>query len=136
MSSQRKAISIETTPLWEKLAAFGFGVIFLIALLTLAVAFPNPTSFQYTIFRIVLSLACAGVAAVIPGFLLVRTDTLGIAIRAGGAIAVFVVVYLINPAQLVVQPQSVVQHSTAPNSPNIQGVGGPVTIIEQPATEH
>lgn len=105
MSGQRTANPIETTPLWEKITAFVFGVIFVTTLLVLAVAFPNPTPFQYTIFRIVLSLACAGIAAVIPGFLSVRTDKLGIAIRAGGAIAVFVIVYLFNPAQLAVQQQ-------------------------------
>lgn len=74
----------------------------MVALLALAVLFPEPTPFQYQVFRIVLTLACAGVAAVIPGFLALRTDTAGLLIRAGGALAVFVLVYLQNPAQLVV----------------------------------
>jgi hypothetical protein len=87
---------------WEKVAAFVFGTSFVVALLALAVLFPEPTPFQYQVFRIVLTLACAGVAAVIPGFLALRTDTAGLLIRAGGALAVFVLVYLQNPAQLVV----------------------------------
>lgn len=123
---------------WERIAAFVFGLVFVIALLVLAVAFPNPAPFQYIVFRIVLALAGAGVAAVIPGFLSVRTDALRVAIRAGGALAVFAVVYLINPAQLVTQPnpvQSVIQQSAGPNSPNISGVQGTVTIIQPPSAE-
>ena len=113
MSNQRTVNSIEPTPLWEKITAFLFGAIFLATFLVIAIIFPNPTPFQYTIFRIILSLACAGVAAVIPGFLSVRTDNLRIVIRAGGAIAVFVIVYLLNPAQLAVQKQPVAHEMAA-----------------------
>jgi hypothetical protein len=56
----------------EKIAAFAFGVIFVVALLVLAIVFPHPTPFQYTVFRIILAVACAGVASVIPGILSVR----------------------------------------------------------------
>ena len=131
MPSQRKTNPIKTNQLLEKITAFSFGIIFVITLLVLAVYFPNPTPFQYTIFRVVLSLACAGIVAVIPGFLSVRTDMIGIAIRASGAIAVFVMVYLVNPAQLVAIPTNLKQHSEGPISPNISNTNGPVTIIQQ-----
>lgn len=85
----------------QQILAFGFGVAFVIALLVLAVAIPSPTAFQYTVFRVVLALAAAGVAAMIPGFLQI---TLSEWIRAGGALGVFVVVYFYNPASLVVPP--------------------------------
>ncbi len=104
---------------WEKIAAFVVGLVLIIALLVLAVALPNPAPFQYTVFRIVLALAGAGVAAVIPGFLSVRTDALRVAIRAGGALAVFIVIYLVSPVRLTAQPNSVTQQSRGPNSPNI-----------------
>jgi hypothetical protein len=55
------------TPPWERISIFAFGVIFVIALLLLAIFFPEPTPFQYQVFRIVLALAAAGVAALIPG---------------------------------------------------------------------
>jgi hypothetical protein len=84
----------------QQAAAFGFGVVFVIALIILAIIFPTPTPFQYTVFRVVLALAAAGIAVMIPGFLEVRIPTW---IRAGGALGVFVVVYFFNPAQLVVQ---------------------------------
>jgi hypothetical protein len=82
----------------EKVLAFVFGAVFVTALLVLAVAVPSPTPFQYTVFRIVLALAAGGVAAVIPGFLQAKV---GKAIRAGGALAVFVIVFFYSPAALV-----------------------------------
>src|SRR5262245_15907864 len=82
----------------QQRAAFGFGVVFIVATLALAIAFPNPTLFQFTVFRIVLALAAAGVAAMIPGFIELQVSEW---IRAGGALAVFVLVYFYNPASLV-----------------------------------
>ena len=82
----------------EKLIAYVFGLIFIIALLILAIAFPEPTQFQYVVFRIVLALAAAGVASMIPGFIEVQISNV---VRAGGALAVFVLVYFYNPAALV-----------------------------------
>lgn len=87
---------------YERIAVFVFGVIFVTAILILATLFPNPTNFQYTVFRIVLALAAAGVAAFVPGFLHVDINRW---LRAGGAMAVFVIVYFYSPAQLVYQPE-------------------------------
>ena len=84
--------------LQQKLA-ITFGITFVVALGLLALLVPYPTPFQYLVFRVVLALAAAGVAAMIPGFLEVRIPKL---LRAGGALAVFVVVYFYNPATLVV----------------------------------
>ena len=94
----------------QRWAAFLFGVLFVVVLLSLAIRFPNPTAFQYTIFRSVLALAAAGVAAMIPGFIALSFSKW---LRAGGALAVFAVVYFYNPAALV---------SSAPSqSNNISG---------------
>jgi hypothetical protein len=84
-------------PIWEKVAAFTFGVIFVVTLLVFAITVPNPTESQFFIFRIVLALAAAGVAAIIPGFLNIESKTALYAIRAGGALGVFLLVYLVNP---------------------------------------
>jgi len=66
--------------------AFSFGVTFVAALIILAIRFPEPTSFQYNVFRIVLSLAAAGAAAMIPGFINIEVNpTTGLLIRAGVA---------------------------------------------------
>jgi hypothetical protein len=82
----------------EHVAAYLFGVAFVVALIVIAIVFPKPSAFQFFVFRVVLALAAAGVAAMIPGFLSVQ---LGAVVRAGGAIAVFVIVYFLNPARLL-----------------------------------
>jgi hypothetical protein len=81
--------------------ASAFGLTFFVCLIVLAIRFPNPTGFQYTVFRIILSLAAAGVAAMIPGFInLDLSPTQGFLLRAGGALAVFAIVYFFNPAEI------------------------------------
>lgn len=83
------------------ICAFVFGCTFVCALLVLALFIPNPTPYQYQTFRIVMALAAAGAAAMIPGFLKLEFDaTANVLIRAGGALAVFVIVYFFNPAKL------------------------------------
>jgi hypothetical protein len=83
----------------ERYLAFFFGVVFLVVLIVLAIFFPNPSPFQYTVFRIVLSLAAAGAATMIPGFLEVKFANW---LRATGAFAVFAIVYFLNPVALAV----------------------------------
>lgn len=85
----------------ERIAVFAFGVIFVIALLVLAIEFPKPEPFQYQVFKIVLALAAAGVAAMIPGFIEVDIPNW---VKAGGALAVFVLVMYKNPAELISKP--------------------------------
>ena len=85
---------------WERLAIFVFGVIFVAVLLIIALFYPRPTPFQYTVFQIVLALAAAGVAALIPGLINVKVP----GVSAGGALAVFVVVFFFSPAALVATP--------------------------------
>jgi hypothetical protein len=89
----------------QQLVAFGAGIVFIIVLFIMAILFPNPAPFQFFIFRTILSLAAAGFAAMVPGFLQVRISNL---LRASGAIAVFVIVYFYNPANLAIsKPHSV-----------------------------
>jgi len=89
---------------WEKIAAFAFGIVFVVVMLLIAFFVKEPTPFQLFVFRVVLALAAAGVAALIPGFLDIKSKVLRNSIRGGGALAVFVIVYLINPPQLVLRP--------------------------------
>jgi Tfp pilus assembly protein PilF len=98
----------------------------------LAIAFPQPTSFHYEVFRIVLAIACGGVAAVIPGFLAVTMDAKGLVIRAGGALAVFLLVYFFSPARLVSSTSSPVSqlHVTATDRRIV--VGGNMTATAEP----
>lgn len=103
--------------------AFIFGVTFVVALIVLAIKFPHPTPFQYNVFRIVLSLAAAGAAAMIPGFINIQVNpTTGLLIRAGGALAVFVVVFFFNPAQLAIQTHT----DTHRNDLNAAAISSPI----------
>lgn len=85
----------------ERIAVFVFGVIFVATLGAISFFVPSPTAFQYTVFRIVLAAAVAGVGAFIPGFIHVEINK---GLRASGAMAIFIVVYFFSPAQLVSQP--------------------------------
>ena len=79
--------------------AFVFGVVFLGALFGVAVLVPNPTDSQREIFRMIIAAAAAGAIAVVPGFLEVKMGAgKQLTLRAGGALAVFVVVYFFDPA--------------------------------------
>lgn len=86
----------------QQLLAVAFGVTFVIVLLILAIQFPSPSAFQYLVFRVVLALASAGVAVMLPGSL--ELEMKG-TIRAGGAVALFVAVYFANPAKLALAVQ-------------------------------
>jgi hypothetical protein len=58
----------------EYLAAI-FGTVFLTVILVIAIAIPNPSYFQYQVFRITLALAAGGAAAMIPGNRSIATQT-------------------------------------------------------------
>ena len=109
----------------QQWTAFVFGVVFVIVLLTLAIKFPNPTAFQYTIFRSVLSLAAAGVAAMIPGFISVSISKW---LRAGGALAVFAAVYFYNPAAMVSSAPSQTNNIEGDQNQVINGNTGSISI--------
>jgi hypothetical protein len=76
---------------------FAFGAILLVMVIVIAVLEPNFTPSQQNTFQIVLALASALIATAIPGFLEIKSEVVGLALQAGGAIAVFVFVYWLNP---------------------------------------
>jgi hypothetical protein len=108
-----------TKPSWEVPAIFAFGVVFVSLLIILAMIFREPSAFQYFIFRTIIALAAAAIAALIPGLLHVQIP----AVRAGGALAVFALVFLFSPASLV---------SQAPAS-SADAAGPPA--VERPVTD-
>ena len=97
---------------WEKLATFASALVFLGCILILAVAIPNPTVFQEFAFRLVLTLAAGAFGGFIPGFLNIDIKWAKFALRAGGAMALSVLVYTQNPPALIrqsnVQPSPLV----------------------------
>ncbi len=86
----------------EKLATFIFGVAFLAVMLGLALLVPNPSESQSFIFRVVAAAAAGGAVVFLPGAVNV---TIKPSIRAGGAFAVFALVYAFNPPKTTTAPQ-------------------------------
>jgi hypothetical protein len=83
---------------WEKIVGFIFGVAFVTALLILSVFIPNPTPSQYSTFQTILALAAAGVGGILAGTIQVKGSIQKWSVRAGGAIALFVIVFFFAPA--------------------------------------
>lgn len=81
----------------EKIISYICSGILIITILTIAILIPNPSGFQYTIFRIILALSAGGFAAFFSGFLEVQFSK---TIKAGSGFAVFIVVYLMAPAAI------------------------------------
>jgi len=71
-----------------------FGVVFLLGILFVAYFTPYPSSFQSGTFWVALCLAAAACAALIPGFIEFQYQGL---VRAGGAIAIFAIMYFCSP---------------------------------------
>src|ERR1019366_4686384 len=90
--------SVSTIPGWLTPSAFCFSIVFLLSILVLSVTIPSPTPFQYTIFRIIISLGGAAFSIAITGFLSIRLNLpAGGYIIGGGALAVFVTLYFFSP---------------------------------------
>jgi hypothetical protein len=82
----------------DKTALFLFGVFFITVLLIVAIAVPNPTEAQWRVFNVVLGLVAAAIGATLPGVLHLQFTPW---LKAGGALAVFALVFLVKPAGLV-----------------------------------
>lgn len=80
-----------------QIVAVSIGCFFILLLLGLVFWRRNLTSAEYTFARIILALAVACVAVILTGYLEVRYKDF---IQAGGALGVFIVVYLLAPAAL------------------------------------
>jgi len=109
----------------EVVVAFLFGCAAMVAVLWLTFRGEDLTDQQFEMLRIVLALAGGGVGAVIPGFLDLNMKTANkLAVRAGGALAVFVVLYFWSPAHWAPSSSTaVIQHTSGSGSPAQNGNG-------------
>jgi len=90
-----------TPTLWERvLAAVCAVAVLVLVFVVILRKTPFADQNQVVLVRIVLSLAVSIIGAVIPGFLQVSLRGRGIAIRAGGALALFVITYFFSPKVL------------------------------------
>lgn len=92
------------TPKWQLITSLSVGCVALIASVAIALMLPNPTPYQAFILRGLFAIALASIASIIPGFLNLETRAKSPAayfgIYAGGAIAIFVLIWLINPPEI------------------------------------
>jgi hypothetical protein len=79
----------------KTLIAFAFGAIFIITILVFTAVVKDPSPTEVWTYRIILALAAAGVAAILPGFIDIKYKGF---VQAGGAIGVFVLILLAFPA--------------------------------------
>jgi hypothetical protein len=100
-------------PTWQLVVGVVVGVALIFLLLAAAYLVPSPTVFQIFVLRAVLAAAVAAFAGILPGFLHVGWLSKRSYLRAGGALAVFIVIWLVNPPALISESKQV----TAPESP-------------------
>lgn len=90
------------TPKWAYAVAIASGLILVLVMLGVALLVKRPTAFQAFVFRVVTALAAAGFGAAIPGFMRLRLPLWRRgALHAGGALGLFVLVYMVNPPGMV-----------------------------------
>jgi hypothetical protein len=84
----------------------------------------------FFVLRLLMSFSAAVLGATIPGFLDVSWSGGGLIVRAGGALALFVLTFLYTPDLVSTQGQanSVNQTSTGGLSPPINNNSGTITI--------
>lgn len=91
----------EKLPAWQLITCMVIGVILLLGMGAIALFVPTPTEFQGWVFRGIFALSLTCIIAGVPGFMKVkfRLSTLGqlMTTVAGGSLAIFVLVFMINP---------------------------------------
>ena len=115
-----KAVPNETKlPKWQLITSVVIGCISLFASVVIALFVPEPTSFQEFILRGLFAISLASIASIIPGFINIksgsRSKSAYFKVYAGGAIAIFVLIWLYNPPKIddttmkessvIIQPQ-------------------------------
>src|ERR1700722_12762550 len=83
----------------------------------------------FFVLRFVVSFSAATLGATIPGFLDIRWSGNGLAIRAGGALALFVLTFVYTPDVLLDQGAKTQTTISAPGGVASQSImGSPITI--------
>jgi heme A synthase len=91
----------------------------------------------FFVLRVVLSFAAAALGATIPGFLDIRWSGNGLALRAGGALALFVLTFVYTPDILPDQGAKTEVTISAPGGVASQSItGSPITINPSSAAQN
>jgi hypothetical protein len=88
----------------------------------------------FFVLRVVLSFSAATLGATIPGFLDIRWTGSGLALRAGGALALFVLTFVYTPDVLSDQTGKAKTMISAPGGVASQSITGSPITINPPAS--
>lgn len=115
---------------WEKIVASA-AALFIIGLISFLVVRDKPFSDpNFAVFvRVLLSLACAVLGAVVPGFLHVSVNGKGLAIRAGGALALFIITYFFSPKVANAQADERTEHHASQIQARIEMLEATVKLL-------
>lgn len=106
----------------KQIIVLAFGFILICVVLGLSFARKSLTDQQFELLRIVLALAGSAFAVPITGFLNVKIkSSKSTLVQAGGALAVFTVIYFVPVALSERDQKGISQHTEGTNSPNING---------------
>lgn len=97
----KEAKDLKETPKWQLITGLVVGAVFALIILALVVFIPSPTPSQFFVFRGLFAISLAAVAAIIPGLLNVESRFNRFSVKATGAIAVFILVWMLNPPALI-----------------------------------
>jgi len=81
---------------WQLRAIFAFGAFLIVVALATVIFVPHLTVDQRSVFRVSLAVGGAGVASIIPGFITFKWTYARQVLSAGGALAVFGLIYMID----------------------------------------
>ena len=109
----------------EQYFAFFFGVILFILLFRIMPKYSHPSEFHYIVLRVTLALASACIAVFLTGFLRVQFKEY---IEAGGALAIFLIVYFKAPAALPTDSDWTCLQSTWRNLRDINTEPGKINL--------
>ena len=120
------------SPSFDRIAATGAALVIVgLAVFLLIRNQPVADPRLFLVLRVVVSFSAAALGATVPGFLELGWRGRGLAIRAGGALALFVLTFVYTPDLVTEQPERgplIRQESKGALSPNIVGNEGVVEI--------
>jgi hypothetical protein len=131
-SEMRHTTWTQSIPPFDRIAATAAALVIVgLAVFLLIRNQPIADPKLFFVLRVVLSFSAATLGASIPGFLNLKWSGGGLILRAGGALALFVLTFIYTPdlveGQNGASPQ-IIQHSKGPLSPPIVGNSGTINI--------
>ncbi len=128
--TRKNASSSHGAPLFERIAATGAALV-IVGLVVFLLIRNEPIADPrlFLALRVILSLGAAVLGATVPGFLEVGWSGSGLAIRAGGALALFLLTFLYTPDLALTHDQGGQTTISAPGG--VAGgkiVNSPITI--------